>query len=109
MKTAFVSGGAEGQGHLLARKLVSRGWRAFAGVLPNARSAGFADAPGVTQIQQDVSDPASVAESAAEVEQHLAGEGLHLLMNVAGVADVGSGVLETASDAALHRVFDINT
>jgi NAD(P)-dependent dehydrogenase (short-subunit alcohol dehydrogenase family) len=109
MKTAFVSGGAEGQGHLLARKLAARGWRVFAGMLPNARSQGFADVPGVTPIQQDVSDPASVRASAAEVETALAGAPLDLLMNVAGVADVGSGVLENASDADLHRVFEINT
>jgi len=109
MKTAFVSGGAEGQGHLLARKLAARGWRVFAGMLPNARSAGFADAPGVTPIQQDVSDPQSVRESADEVERILNGDPLHLLMNVAGVADVGSGVMENASDADLHRVFEINT
>jgi NAD(P)-dependent dehydrogenase (short-subunit alcohol dehydrogenase family) len=109
MKNAFVSGGAEGQGHLLARKLAARGWRVFAGMLPNARSAGFADVPAIIPVQQDVSDLASVTESAAEMEALLAGEGLHLLMNVAGVADVGSGVLENASDADLHRVFEINT
>jgi NAD(P)-dependent dehydrogenase (short-subunit alcohol dehydrogenase family) len=109
MKTAFVSGGAEGQGHLLARKLAAKGWRIFAGILPNARSAGFADMPGVITVQQDVSNPESVKESAAEVEQHLAGAPLDLLMNVAGVADVGSGVLENASTEDIRRVFEINT
>jgi NAD(P)-dependent dehydrogenase (short-subunit alcohol dehydrogenase family) len=109
MKTAFVSGGAEGQGHLLARKLAAKGWRVFAGMLPNARSAGFADISGVTSIQQDVSNPESVRESAAEVEQHLAGAPLDLLMNVAGVADVGSGVLENASTEDIRKVFEINT
>jgi NAD(P)-dependent dehydrogenase (short-subunit alcohol dehydrogenase family) len=109
MKNAFVSGGAEGQGHLLARKLAARGWQVFVGVLPNARSVGFADVPAIIPVQQDVSDPGSVAESAADVEAQLAGDGLHLLMNVAGVADIGSGVLENASDADLHRVFEINT
>ena len=109
MKTAFISGGAEGQGHLLARKLAGRGWRVFAGMLPNARTAGFADVPGVTTVQQNVADPDSVRESAAEVERHLDGAPLDLLMNVAGVADVGSGVLENASTEDVRRVFEINT
>jgi NAD(P)-dependent dehydrogenase (short-subunit alcohol dehydrogenase family) len=109
MKTAFISGGAEGQGHLLARKLAKRGWRVFAGMLPNARTAGFADIPSITTVEQDVSDPDSVTRSAAAVEEHLAGAGLDLLMNVAGVADIGSGVLENASVADVRRVFEINT
>jgi NAD(P)-dependent dehydrogenase (short-subunit alcohol dehydrogenase family) len=73
MKTAFISGGAEGQGHLLARKLAGRGWRVFAGMLPNAQTTGFADVSGVTTVQQNVADPDSVRESAAEVERHLNG------------------------------------
>jgi NAD(P)-dependent dehydrogenase (short-subunit alcohol dehydrogenase family) len=109
MKTAFISGGAEGQGHMLARKLAKRGWRVFAGMLPNARSAGFDDVPSVTPVEQDVSDPDSVLRSAEIVEEHLAGGGLDLLMNVAGVADVGSGVLENATTADVRRVFEINT
>lgn len=108
-KTAFISGGAEGQGHLLARKLAARGWRVFAGMLPRARSAGFADMPAITTIEQDVSDPESVQRSAALVEAQLDGGGLQLLMNVAGVADVGSGVLENASTEDVRRVFEINT
>jgi NAD(P)-dependent dehydrogenase (short-subunit alcohol dehydrogenase family) len=43
------------------------------------------------------------------VEERLAGAGLDLLMNVAGVADIGSGVLENASTADVRRVFEINT
>ena len=112
MKTAFISGGAEGQGHLLARKTrQAQGWRVFAGMLPNARTAGFCRhiAKSITTVEQDVSDPDSVLRSAAIVEEHLAGAGLDLLMNVAGVADVGSGVLENASTADVRRVFEINT
>jgi NAD(P)-dependent dehydrogenase (short-subunit alcohol dehydrogenase family) len=109
MKTAFISGGAEGQGHLLARKLAARGWRVFAGMLPRARTMGFADVPSIVTVEQDVSDPESVKHSAAVVEAQLGGAGLDLLMNVAGVADVGSGVLENASTEDVRRVFEINT
>ncbi len=109
MSTAFISGGAEGQGYLLARKLAQRGWRVFAGVLPNAKTDGFADLPSVTVVPQDVSDPDSVIKSAEIVEAALKGDGIDLLLNVAGVADIGSGPLENASTADLRRVFEINT
>lgn len=109
MATAFVTGGAEGQGHLLVKKLARQNWRVFAGVLPGAKTAGFADLPNVTVVPQDVSDDASVAASALAVEQALAGAPLDLLMNVAGVADVGSGVLEGVPMDAVRRLFEINT
>lgn len=109
MPTAFISGGAEGQGYLLARKLAQRGWKVFAGVLPGARSDGFADLPSVIAVPQDVSKPESVIASAAIVEEHLGQGGIDLLLNVAGIADVGSGPLEGASEADVHKVFEINT
>jgi NAD(P)-dependent dehydrogenase (short-subunit alcohol dehydrogenase family) len=35
-RSAVVTGAAMGMGMLMARKLASRGWRVFAGVLPGA-------------------------------------------------------------------------
>lgn len=109
MKTAFITGGAEGQGYLLARKLASRGWRVFAGVLPNAQSLGYADLPNVTPVPQDVSEDDSVAQSAKTVDAALNGAGLDLVMNVAGVADLASGPLEGAPMDKVRKLFEINT
>lgn len=109
MKTAFVTGGAEGQGHLLAKKLAHRGWKVFAGVYPGAKGPGFAGEPNVVPIEQDVSDTASVRRSAEAVQKALGDGGLDLLLNVAGVANIGVGVLEGANIDDMKRLFDINT
>ncbi len=109
MTIAFVTGAAEGQGHLLAKTLAQKGWKVFAGVYPGARTAGFADAPNVTSIDQDVTDTASVRRSAEIVKAALGGGGLDLVLNVAGVANIGVGVLEGANIDDMKRLFDVNT
>lgn len=109
MKTAFITGGAEGQGYLLAKKMSQQGWRVFAGVLPGARTQGFADAPNVTPIEQNVMDTESVRRSAEEVSKALNGGGIDLVMNVAGIANIGVGVLEGADIDAMKKMFEINT
>ena len=109
MKTAFITGGAEGQGYLLARQLAGKGWRVFAGVLPNAGSKGFADLPNVTTVPQDISEDDSVLQSARTVEAALGGAGLDLVMNVAGVADLASGPLEGIPLDKVRKLFEINT
>lgn len=109
MKTVFVSGGAEGQGYLLAKALSARGWRVFAGVLPGARTEGFGNDPNITSVPQNVADPDSVIESVRLVEEDLKGGGLDLLLNVAGIANVGAGPLENARTEDLRFVFEVNT
>ena len=44
-KSAMVTGAAMGMGMLMARKLASRGWRVFAGVLPGADASGLTSMP----------------------------------------------------------------
>lgn len=107
-KNAFLTGGAEGQGYLLAKKLARKGWRVFAGVLPGAKT-DLGSEPGVTLVEQDVSKTDSVERSAAIVKQAIGDEGLHLVMNVAGVADTATGVIEGLSIEAAERMFQINT
>jgi NAD(P)-dependent dehydrogenase (short-subunit alcohol dehydrogenase family) len=100
MKTAFITGANVGQANLLVKALDQRGWRVFAGVLPGAptdlRTGG-----NITVVDQDVSDTESV--------KALNGGGLDLLMNVAGVANVATGVLEAVDLKAVERLFHINT
>ena len=109
MKTAFVTGAAMGQGLMLAEKLSKRGWRVFAGVLPGADTTALAKDPGITIVPQDVSSTDSVRRSAEIVQQALGEDGLDLLLNVAGVANVASGVIEGLSIEDLPKVFEINT
>jgi NAD(P)-dependent dehydrogenase (short-subunit alcohol dehydrogenase family) len=108
MKNAFITGANVGQANLLVKALSKQGWRVFAGVLPGAPT-DLKTEGNVTVIDQDVSKTDSVQKSAEVVTQALKGEGLDLLMNVAGVANVAVGVLEGADLTQAERLFHINT
>lgn len=107
MKTAFITGANVGQANLLVKALSGRGWRVFAGVLPGAPT-DLKSEGNVTVVDQDVSDTESVRASAETVSKALDGQGLDLLMNIAGVANVGVGVLEAADLDKVIRLFHIN-
>jgi NAD(P)-dependent dehydrogenase (short-subunit alcohol dehydrogenase family) len=106
-KTAFITGANIGQANLLVKALSKRGWRVFAGVLPGAPT-DLVSGGNIVVVDQDVSNGESVTASAKVVTDALAGKGLDLLMNVAGVANVGVGVLEGAKFADVERLFNIN-
>ena len=107
MKTAFLTGANVGQSNLLAKALVQRGWRVFAGVLPGAPT-DLVSSGSLTVVEQDVSNTDSVRRSAEVVTQALNGQGLDLLMNIAGVANIAVGVLEGADLQQAERLFHIN-
>jgi len=106
-KTAFITGANVGQANLLVKALSKRGWRVFAGVLPGAPT-DLVTGGNIVVVDQDVSNSESVTASAKVVTDALAGKGLDLLMNVAGVANVGVGVLEGAKFSDVERLFNIN-
>jgi NAD(P)-dependent dehydrogenase (short-subunit alcohol dehydrogenase family) len=108
MKTAFITGANVGQANLLVKSLSAQGWRVFAGVLPGAPT-DLKSGGNLTVVDQDVSNTESVKKSAEIVTQALKGEGIDLLMNVAGVANIAVGVLEGADLTQAERLFQINT
>jgi NAD(P)-dependent dehydrogenase (short-subunit alcohol dehydrogenase family) len=108
MKTAFITGANVGQANLLAKSLSAQGWRVFAGVLPGAPT-DLKSGGNLTVVDQDVASTESVKKSAEIVTQALKGEGIDLLMNVAGVANIAVGVLEGADLSQAERLFHINT
>jgi NAD(P)-dependent dehydrogenase (short-subunit alcohol dehydrogenase family) len=107
MKAAFITGANVGQANLVSKALVQRGWRVFAGVLPSAPT-DLQTGGNLTVVDQDVSDDASVTRSAEIVTAALDGKGLDLLMNVAGVANIATGVLEGAHLPTVQKLFNIN-
>jgi NAD(P)-dependent dehydrogenase (short-subunit alcohol dehydrogenase family) len=108
MKTVFITGATVGQGNLLTKKLSARGWHVYAGVLPGAPT-DLVNGPNVTVVEQDVSNTDSVRKSAEIVDKALAGRGLDMLMNVAGVANIAVGALEGVNFDEVQRLFSINT
>lgn len=107
-KNVFITGANIGQANLLSKALSKQGWRVFAGVLPGAPT-DLVDGPNLTVVDQDVSKTDSVLHSAEVVTKALNGQGLDLLMNVAGVANIAVGVLEATDLVQLERLFNINT
>src|SRR5689334_19947099 len=108
MKTAFLTGANVGQSNLLAKALVARGWRVFAGVLPGAPTDLKSDG-NLTVVEQDVASTDSVKASAERVTRELNGQGLDLLMNIAGVANIATGALEGVDLGVAEKLFHINT
>ena len=108
-KTALVTGAAMGMGAIKARKLAEKGWQVFAGVLPGADTSELGQHANITQVEQDVSSDESVIASAKTVDAALGGRGLDLLINNAGIANIGTGVLEGASIEQGKKMFEINT
>jgi len=108
-KTVFITGAAMGMGALKAKTLAERGWRVFAGVLPGADTSELGDHPNITAVKQDVTSEKSVKASAKTVAKALDGKGLDLLINNAGIANKGIGVIEGA-DIDLGKIaFEVNT
>lgn len=108
-KSAFITGAAMGMGALKAKTLAERGWRVFAGVLPGADTSELGDSSNITQVDQDVTSDASVTKSAETVKAALGGKGLDLLINNAGIANRGTGVIEGADIDQARIAFEVNT
>ena len=114
-KTAFISGAAMGMGALQAKTLAQRGWKVFAGVLPRTDTSELGDgsaivkAEQIVKVEQDVTSDESVAASAEIVDRALGGGSLDLLINNAGIANVGIGVIEGVSLEAAKKLFEVNT
>lgn len=107
-KTAVITGAAMGMGALMARKLAADGWTVFAGVLPGADTSELGEHPNITAVDQDVTSDASVAASAETVKAALGDRPLGLLINNAGIANQGIGVIEGASIDGAKICFEIN-
>ena len=107
-RSAVVTGAAMGMGMLMARKLAQRGWRVFAGVMPGLDTSELTHGVELTVIKQNVTDQEMVRAGAREVTSALAGSGLDLLINNAGIANIATGVLEGVDIEESKRLFDVN-
>lgn len=108
-RSAVVTGAAMGMGMLMARKLAQRGWRVFAGVMPGMDTSELTNGAKLTVIEQNVTDEVMVQAGARQVAEALAGAGLDLLINNAGIADISTGPIEGVNIEEGKRLFDVNT
>ncbi|GAB3960632.1 SDR family oxidoreductase [Actinoallomurus acanthiterrae] len=103
-RAVFITGAAGGIGTATTRALAERGYRVYAGVRGDAPH--LAEIRGVERIHVDVTDPKSVAGAAAEVARLQGGQGLHAVVNNAGI--IIQGPLELVPAEDLRRQFEIN-
>lgn len=107
-QSVVITGASTGIGKACALQMDRAGWRVFAGVRKEADGAALrAEASErLTPVFVDVTDGASIAAMAAEVKAAVGEEGLHGLVNNAGMAT--GGVLEFVDLAELRRVLEVN-
>ncbi|WP_439540932.1 SDR family oxidoreductase [Sphingomonas sp.] len=114
MRTAMVTGGAQGIGRGVVERLLGEGWAVMAIDLDRVALRELADAHAPRPLlthQADVGDEAAVRELFAVYAawcKDNGADGLDLLVSNAGIADPGSGPIETLSLADWRRWQDIH-
>jgi NAD(P)-dependent dehydrogenase (short-subunit alcohol dehydrogenase family) len=105
MTITFITGANKGLGHETARRLIERGHAVLIGARDAEAGTAAAKELGARFVQIDVTDDASVAAAAADVERH---EGaIDVLINNAGVHGP-HGDPSGLSGADVLRVLDVN-
>ncbi|MGE3690819.1 MAG: SDR family NAD(P)-dependent oxidoreductase [Novosphingobium sp.] len=99
-KVALVTGGAQGIGEAIARKLAEHGAMVWIGDIQEAKGAALAREISQHFIRLDVTDPVSWEEAVARAG------GIDILVNNAG--DGCGGPIETTPLADHQRVIDLN-
>lgn len=105
MTTTFITGANKSLGYECARRLIEAGHTVIIGARDPERGRAAADALGGRYVQIDVTDDASVAAAAADIESH---EGsIDVLINNAGISGpVKPAEQFTAADAG--AVYEVN-
>lgn len=104
MKTALITGGAQGIGKGIVQRLRGDGWRVAAFDLDaEALDELEADDVELLTVQVDMGEEASVMAGFRALAEWLGGGGLDLLVSNAGVADPYNGPIEEMSLADWRR------
>ena len=103
-----ITGASSGIGRASAARMVQSGWRVFATVRKTQDGDRLRSDFGtsLTPVIMDVTDRASVIAAADQVSSQLNANGLHGLVNVAGVGKVRP--VEYMTQNGLLEIFDIN-
>jgi len=100
MKITFITGANKGLGYEVARRLIELGQTVIVGARDASRGKPAAEQLGARFVQIDVTDDASVARAAADVEAH---EGrIDLLINNAGIIGAHHAADELTGPDALE-------
>lgn len=107
MKTALITGGAQGIGKGIVQRLRGDGWRVALFDLDEQAVAGMrGEDSGLLALTVDVADETAVSRGFAELRAWLGDDGLDLLVSNAGIADPANGPIEELSLKDWQRMLD---
>jgi len=108
-RSAMITGASSGIGRACALRLDRAGWQVFATVRKEEDGLRLTNdaSPRLRTVLLDVTDPHQIAAAAHTVSEHVGGDGLHALVNNAGIA--AGGLVEYLDPEELRRVFETNT
>ncbi|WP_103172802.1 SDR family NAD(P)-dependent oxidoreductase [Paracoccus sp. SY] len=107
MKSALITGGAQGIGKGIVQRLRADGWRvALFDLDKEAVAEAKADDPGLLAAVVDVSDECAVRRGFEQLKDWLGDGGLDLLVSNAGIADPQNGPIENLSLHDWRRMLD---
>ena len=105
----MITGASSGIGRACALRLDRAGWQVFATVRKEEDGLRLTNdaSPRLRTVLLDVTDPHQIAAAAHTVSEYVGGDGLHALVNNAGIA--AGGLVEYLDPEELRRVFETNT
>lgn len=104
MKTALITGAAQGIGRGVVTRLRQEGWRVAAFDLDDTALAELSsEDPDIMTVCVDVGDEAQVLAAFDQLRDWLDGQGLDILVSNAGIADPFCGPIEDLSLADWRR------
>ena len=108
-KTVLITGASSGIGRACALRMDRAGWQVFATVRKDsdANRLQSETTARLQTVQLDVTDADQVKETARAVAEAVGANGLHGLINNAGIA--GGGLLEFLDPADFRQVLETNT
>lgn len=101
-RAILITGAGAGIGAAVTQALVERGITVYAGV----RGEPPTERPGVIPVALDVTRPDSIAAAAQGIADRQRGQGLHAVINNAGI--IVQGPLELVPESEWIRQFDVN-
>ncbi|MGN0446054.1 MAG: SDR family NAD(P)-dependent oxidoreductase [Acutalibacteraceae bacterium] len=106
-RSTVVTGAGSGLGFATAKMLKQQGWKVF-GTIIQSQSDEELKKLGITPIVVDIANYHSTDAARDFVAEKLGDRGLSALINVAGQAGVGSGVIEGVPPERVKIMFDTN-